>query len=92
MTLPCKIWPELLGGFLDSRGRKVGDWCVMVAATRGGSLSIAVQPWLKGNSTHKQKKKKKKKEEGRIALGRRKRRRSKRAKEKKDHLRREATN
>ena len=45
-----------IGGVLDRKGRKVGYWCVTVAATRGGSLSIAVQPWLKGNSTHKQKK------------------------------------
>jgi len=57
LTLPCKIWPELLGGgFLDRRGRKVGDWCVMVAATRGDSLSIPVQLWLKGNFPHIRKK------------------------------------
>jgi len=28
----------VLGGFLDRKGRKVGYWCVTVAATRGGSL------------------------------------------------------
>jgi len=49
---------RVVGGFLDRRGRKVGDWCVMVAATRGDSLSIAVQPWLKGNLPHISKKKK----------------------------------
>jgi len=60
LTMPCKIWPDSYfiwyWGGLDRKGRKVGYWCVTVAATRGGSLSIAVQPWLKGNSTHKQEK------------------------------------
>jgi len=33
----------VIGGFLDTKRRKVGYWCITVAGTRGGSLSIAVQ-------------------------------------------------
>ena len=43
-------------GVFGQKRRNVGYWCVTVAATRGGSLSIAMQSWLKGNSTHKQEK------------------------------------
>jgi len=46
----------VLGGFLDKK-KECWVLVVTVAATRGGSLNIAVQPWLKGNSTHKQEKK-----------------------------------
>ena len=57
MTLPCKIWPELLGGVFGQQRKKGWDWYVMVAATRGDSLSMA---WLKIQlPTHKQGREKK---------------------------------
>jgi len=40
---------------LDTKRRKVGYWCITVAGTRGGSLNIAVQLWLKYNGPHKAK-------------------------------------
>jgi len=48
----------VLWGVFGQKRKKSWVLVVTVAATREGSLSITVQPWLKGNSTHKQRKKK----------------------------------